>query len=203
MPTNNFNIAPSDGWVQIASAYNFIRVSGFPHTHPYYLYSGASAPSLLATPATGSVIFAGGVPTAGQTVTIGSETYTFRAARALPFEVTIGVDATATGANLVTALGIDSQLVTGVNTTGTVALTSKAKGAAANYTLSENADNTTVSGAAMTGGTDPVQGVLMCHHPFKVNVTASDAALFARVVNNVPNSKNFDGKLRLDVFTIV
>lgn len=93
MPTTNFYVGESDGWVQIATAPAFVRVSGFPHTHPYYLYAGATPPA------------------AG------------------------------------------------------------------------------------------VEGVLMCHHPFKVNVTMTEN-LYARIVNPVPNSNKRDGKIRLDVFTI-
>lgn len=93
MPTVNTSISPSDGWVQIADAPAFVRVSGFPHTHPYYVAAAATTPA----------------------------------------------------ATLI--------------------------------------------------------GVLVCHHPFKVNVTMTEK-LYARVVNPVPNSKNMDGKLRLDVFTI-
>lgn len=109
------------------------------------------------TSATGQVLFTG-IPTAAQTLTIGSEVYTFRAARAVPFEVTIGVDATATGNNLVTALDLDSNLVTGSNVTGMVTLTSQAPGVAGNsIALSETASNTAVSGAFLTGGTEETE----------------------------------------------
>lgn len=123
-----------------------------------------------ATAATGSVIFAG-LPTATQTVLIGSETYTFVALRAAPFEVTIGADATGTGDNLVTALTADSTLVSGINTTGTVALTADAAGFASNYALSTAATNTSVSGATMTGGNDEAPAIAA-----NPNATAVDGA---------------------------
>jgi hypothetical protein len=197
--TSNTYIAPSDGWTQISStvAGLFLRVSGFPHTHPYYLYFGASAPSLQGVRGTGTVTFSG-LPTAGQVVTIGTETYTFRAARALPFEVTIGADATTTGDNFVTAVTTDSQLVTATNSTGTVTLLSKLIGPGGNFTLTENAANTAVSGATMTTGAYPVAGVLMCHKPFVIN-QAFVQPVWARTANPVPNSSTQDGKLRLDV----
>lgn len=195
--TTNYYIAPSDGWVQISStvAGLFLRVSGFPHTHPYNLYFGASAPSLAGVKATGSVVFSG-LPTAGQIVTIGNEVYTFRALRALPFEVTIGADATATGDNLVTALAADSLIVTGANTTGTVALTAIKIGTNGNYTISDNAANT--ASTSMTAGAPPTVGILMCHKPFILN-QAFVQPCWARVVNPVPNSSEQNGKIRLDV----
>lgn len=45
MATNNFSIGPSDGWVQIATAPKFVRVSNYPATQPYYLYAGATSPA--------------------------------------------------------------------------------------------------------------------------------------------------------------
>jgi hypothetical protein len=306
--TENYYIEPSDGWVEIADGYEFIRVSGVPHSHPYYLYGGASAPSLDPTlstgsftfaagggpvdgeyveigdevytfkttavdpfdvelqpvGSTGSIIIAGGVPSDTDTVTIDTETYTFVTSATNPFEVTIGTDEDETGENLASVINTDSQIVAASNTGGTVTITSLGVGASTNYALSESADNTTVSGANMTGGLDndylllapvfanvvnqnsqivhadesagvvtltglvapggyalsaanvtdvtasgtnmstfvaPEEGVLCCHHPFEVNVVSTEK-LFARVVNPVPNSKNRDGTLRIDVFKI-
>lgn len=93
MPTSNYNIGESDGWVQIAAAPTEVRVTGYPHSHPYYLFASAAPP-------TSSDI-----------------------------------------------------------------------------------------------------GILACHHPFQTTNKMTDN-LYARVVNPVPNSKNMDGKLRLDVFVI-
>lgn len=110
---------------------------------------------ISAVAATGSVTFSG-LPIANETVTIGgTEIYTFKAAAAAPFEVTIGADANATGANLATVIGADSILVTGVNAAGVVTLTAISAGASGNsITLAEAATNTTVSGATLTGGED-------------------------------------------------
>lgn len=50
MSTTNYLIKPSDGWVKIAPAgSSFTRVSGYPHTRQYYLYSGNTAPALDGT----------------------------------------------------------------------------------------------------------------------------------------------------------
>ena len=201
MPTNNFYIGESDGWVQIADTPKQIRVSGYPHSHPYYLYAGTSAPSLVGTAATGTITIAGGVPVANQTVTIGSEVYTFKAAAAGPFEVTIGADANATGANLASKINASSTLVNASNLAGAVTVTSKIPGSNYNYALSDTATNVTVSGANMTGGVDAIEGVVICHHPFEFTNPMTEK-LFARIVSPVPTSKRGNGTLRVDVITV-
>jgi hypothetical protein len=200
MPTVNYDIGPQDGWVQVADAPDFVRTSGQPHSHPYYVYAGSAAPSLTAAAATGEVIFAG-LPDPDDTITIGSEVYTLVAAAADPFEVTIGATADETGANLVSTITANSTLVTASNSSGTVTLTAIAVGTQGNYDLSEDAANTTVSGAALTGGAEIVDGVLVCHHPFEVNVTMTEK-LFVRTPNPVNSARRNDGRLRLDVFTV-
>lgn len=94
MPTENIYIGTGDGWVEVASANTEVRVSGFPHSHPYYLWADSAPPT----------------------------------------------------------------------------------------------------------ATD--EGILMCHHPFQTTNPMTDT-LYARIVNPVPNAKNNDGKIRLDIFTIV
>lgn len=201
MPTANTYISPDDGWTQIADSPKFVRVTGYPHTHPYYLAAGSSAPSLVAIAGSGAVTFTTGVPIANETVTIGTEVYTFKAARASAFQVTIGATNLLTAANFLTAITTDSTLVTGTRASGVVTLTSIAVGTQGNYALSEAATNVTVGGAAFTGGVDITAGVLVAHRPFVVNVTMAEK-LYARVVNPVPNSNKMNGKLRLDVFTV-
>jgi phage tail sheath gpL-like len=197
MPTNNYYIAPSDGWVQVADAPSFVRTSGVPHTAQYYLYSGSSAPSQVPTSGSGTVTFSTAVPTAGDTVTIGSETYTFAASRTTAFTVAIGANFTASAQNLKAAIGLDSTLVTASGAGAVITVTSIAAGSQGNLALSKSGTNIAVSGAALTGGTDVTQGILMCHHPFKVNVTMTEK-LFARVVTPQADGQKF----RLDVFTI-
>lgn len=201
MPTANTYIGPSDGWVQIANAPAFVRVTSFPATHPFYLYAGSSAPSLLATAGSGTVTFSTAVPTAGNTVTVGSETYTFRASATLPFEVTIGADFHASATNFTAIVNAQSTLVNAVDVADVVTLTSKAVGTQGNYTLAKVGANIAVSGAAFTGGANVALGILVIHHPFKVNVTMTEK-LYARVVDSVPNSSQLDGKVRMDVFTV-
>ncbi len=200
MPTSNFYIAENSGWVEIANAPTEVRVSGYPHTHPYYLFSGSAAPSLVPASATGTITF-GGLPVADETVTIGSEVYTFKAAAAGPFEVTIGADAAATATNLVAKITASSAIVNASNLSGVVTVTAKIPGTVGNYALSEAATNVTVSGAALTGGADVVEGILVCHYPFQTTNKMTDR-LYARIVNPVPNARVPNGKLRLDVFTI-
>lgn len=196
--TANTYVGPQDGWVQIAAtAATFIRVSGYPHTHPYQLFFGSAAPSLAPVAASGTVTFSTGVPTAGQTVTVGTEVYTFRAAAAAPFEVTIGASNLLTAVNFAAVVNSTSALVAASNAAGVVTLTSIRAGALGNYNLSKTASNVAVSGAALTGGLDIPVGITVVHKPFWLSGLTSQP-LWARVVNPVPNSNRMDGRLRLD-----
>jgi hypothetical protein len=203
MPTANVYIAPSDGWTQIADSPKFIRVSGFPHTHPYYLYAGSAAPANnAAVQASGTLTFATGVPIANETVTIGSEVWTFKASRGAAYQVTIGATNAITAANFVAAVNLDSTVVFASAASNVVTVKPYVAGVSGNsIATTETATNVSWGGALMTGGVDIVEGILVCHHPFKVNVTMAEK-LYARVGNPVPNSNKADGKLRLDVFTI-
>lgn len=199
----NYLISPKDGWVNVApTASKFVRISAFPHTHPYYVSFGSSAPALLGTNGTGTVTFSTGVPTAGNTVTVGTEVYTFRAAASLPFEVTIGSDFHVSATNFTAIVNAQSKLVTASDASDVVTLLAKAVGTQGNLGLSKVGANIAVSGAVLTGGTDAQPGILVCHKPYWMNIT-TDAKMWARVVNPVPNSNNVNGSLRLDVVTIV
>ncbi len=201
--TTNTYIGPNDGWTQVAAtAATFLRVSAYPHTHPFQIYFGASAPSLVPTGGTGTVTFSVGVPTAGQTITIGTEVYTWRASATLPFEVTIGANETAAATNFTAIVNAQSQLVNATRNTLVVTLNTLAKGAGNNIALATTSSNTAVSGATLTASADVVVGATICHKPFWSNVL-SGAAAWVRVVNPVPNSNRRDGKLRIDavIFT--
>lgn len=195
--TANTYVGPQDGWIQIAATATFIRTSGYPFTHPYQLYFGSAAPSLAPVQGSGTVTFSTGVPVAGQTITVGTEVYTWRAAAALPFEVTIGADDTASAVNFTNAVNLFSSIVTATRSTLVVTLTSNTAGALGNYALATTAAHTAVSGAAFTGGAEVVQGITVCHQPFWINQTTSQP-LWARVVSPVPNSNRPDGRLRID-----
>lgn len=201
MPTANIYIAPSDGWVLIATAPKFVRVSGYPHTHPYTLAAGSSPPANAAAAGTGTVTFATGVPTAAQTVTVGTEVWVFAATHVSPFDVVIGGTNLLTASSFASTVNANSQLVTASVAGGVVTLTSKAVGTQGNYNLSTNATNVSVGAAALAGGAARPIGIYMCHKPFWNNVTMTEN-LYARVQNPVPNSSNMDGKLRLDVITV-
>ncbi len=50
--TKSYIVSPSDGWVEIVTGavtpINFLRMSAYPHTHPFEVYVGASAPAATA-----------------------------------------------------------------------------------------------------------------------------------------------------------
>jgi hypothetical protein len=156
----NTYIKPADGWVALTSAaiLEFLRVNHTPHHVPIYLGFGSSAPSLVGTTGTGTVTFSTGVPTAGQTVTIGSETYTFGATRTGPFTVAIAATNLLTATNFTAAVNSDSTVASASDTGGVVTLTSVLLGTVGNVALATNATNVAVSGATLTGGTNPATG---------------------------------------------
>lgn len=47
--TKTYTILPSAGWTQIvtgaATPIDFLRISGDPHTHPFFVFAGATAPA--------------------------------------------------------------------------------------------------------------------------------------------------------------
>ena len=45
MPTTNTYIGPADGWVEVASAPKFVRVSAAPYSHPFYVFAKSTAPA--------------------------------------------------------------------------------------------------------------------------------------------------------------
>lgn len=204
-----FSGQPNDGGTVTLGDTTYTWVQSFDDPGPYDIKIGANQAAseavlteaingraiVPATGSTGSVVFSG-LPTAAQTLLIGSETYTFVASRSAPFEVTIGADATGMGDNLVTAITADSTLVTGVNTTGTVALTSQDTGFATNYALSTAATNVAVSGANMTGGNDQAPAIapnpagLAVDGAGTVTVTIQPAGTLGNSVAMSDNSTN-------------
>lgn len=158
--TSNATLHPQDGWVLLSSnaPTAFLRVEYFPKHIPVHLSWGSSPPSLSGTAGTGTVTFSTGVPTAGQVVTIGSETYTFAATRTVPFTVAIGGTNLITATNFTAAVQADSALVSAADVSGVVTVTSKVKNVAGNYTLTTNGTNVAVSGAVLTGAANPNVG---------------------------------------------
>lgn len=114
-----------------------------------------------AVAASGVVTFSG-TPVANEKLTIGTQEFTFKATRAVAFEITINANNTTQGDNLVTAITADLTNVTAVNSTGTVTITAAVKGAAGNnIALSEAATGTAVSsvtGGKLDGGIDGTVG---------------------------------------------
>ena len=158
--TSNATLHPQDGWVLLSSnaPSAFLRVEFFPAHIPVHLAWGSSPPSQFGTAGTGTVTFSTGVPTAGQTVTIGSETYTFAASRTVPFTVAIGGTNLVTATNFTAAVNADSALVSAADVSGVVTVTSQLATSAGDYAIATNATNVAVSGAAMTGAANANPG---------------------------------------------
>jgi len=135
-----------------------------------------------AVAATGTFTVGTGNAEAGDTVTIGTRVYTFRAVLStgptIVDEILIGVDVTATAANLVAAImgtaGEGSTystgttvntLVTAANAAGVVTLTSIVIGVAGNsVALAEVGTNLTVSGAFLASGANGTVLVADTHY---------------------------------------
>jgi len=100
------------------------------------------------------IITMGGIAVADETFVIGTQTFTWKAARSGTGEVTIGADAPAAVTNIVTAITADITNVTAVDGSGdTVDLTAATKGVAGNaIILTEDSTNMTVDGSGTLGG---------------------------------------------------
>ncbi len=96
-----------------------------------------------------------GVPTADDTITIGTETYTFKASASASTEITIGANASATIDNIVTALNTYSSICTAQKySTTQLLVTYYLVGTAGNsIAFTESADNLTMNGSGTLGGT--------------------------------------------------
>lgn len=123
--------------------------------------------------ATGTITLSVAVPTAGETVVVGGQTYTFRAAPTPPAvllanEVLIGANINASAANLAAAInaGAGAGTVYGAGTVANasvqasvaaavVTVTALVAGSEGNaITLTETGANIAVSGATLSGGSD-------------------------------------------------
>lgn len=140
------------------------------HKHPSVIVPAGSP---INAKAAGGTITVTAQPTDGETVTIGSRTYTFKASlTGAANEIAIGADTNATADNLKRAIndeGIEGTNygagtaihadVTASVSTNIVTVTAKVKGAAGNsISLATNSANITLSGASLAGGVDGTSG---------------------------------------------
>ena len=178
----NVTIHPQDGWVQLsAGVTNFLRVSKFPDHVPVFLYAGSSAPTTNPAAATGSVVFTSGIPVATQTITIGTETWTFAATRTGAYTVAIGGTNLVTATNFAAAVNADSVIVSAADVSGTVTITSIATGPQGNLTISGTAAHTTLT--SMTGGALAQAGYRWACHTTHFD-SASIDKLWGRILQN-------------------
>ena len=104
--------------------------------------------------ATGVITFTG-VGSANETVVIGAETYTMKAAAGGAFEVTIGGTETISMTNLVAEITANSTLLSATSDAGVGTVTALVVGDAGNdYAFTTNVTGATVDAATLTGGVD-------------------------------------------------
>ena len=120
------------------------------------LDTGIATGGVTGVVASGTVVFTG-LPTANDTITVNAVVYTFKASAATATEITIGADATGTASNAASKITLNDTAVSAVPVAGTLTISAANTGEYGNaITLAESADNTTVSGATLTGGIDKV-----------------------------------------------
>lgn len=106
-----------------------------------------------------------GIAVADETFVVGAQTFTWKAARGVTGEVTIGADAPAAVINIVTAITADLTTVTAVDGAGdTVVITAATKGVVGNsIVLTEASTNMAADGTgtlgATTAGVDGTVGI--------------------------------------------
>lgn len=144
-----------------------------------------------AVAANGIVTFTG-TPVANETLTIGTQVYTFKATRAVAGEVTINANNTTQGDNLVTAITADQPEVTAVNAAGAVTITAATKGVAGNLiVLSEAATGTAVTGVTagkLDGGVD---GTVGTKNQVLFDVVSGAGYIFVCIDNNGISDANW------------
>lgn len=119
---------------------------------PYYQLTFQTPVNAVASQGT---ITMAGIAVTGETFAIGTQTFTWKAARSVAGEVTIGADAPAAVTNIVTAITADLATVTAVDGAGdTVVVTAVIKGIVGNsIVFTEASTNMTVNGAGTLGTT--------------------------------------------------
>jgi len=123
-----------------------------------------STPTQTKTPvnavaSAGTVTFTG-TPVEDETLTIGTDVYTFKTSRSVAFEITINANNTTQGDNLDTAIAADATGYTSNNVTGTVTITAAVAGVIGDSIgLATDATGTGVSGTNLENGVDGTVGV--------------------------------------------
>jgi hypothetical protein len=200
MAVANFEITAEDGWVEVTSAgTDFVIIRSNTPSHAFFVADGSSAPSTANTSATGTITVSG-QPTDGDTVTINGVVLTFVTADDPDddYDVEIGTDAEETHDNLIAVINdVLGDVVTAADTSSTViTLTSVVTGPYGNgVSLAEDADNVTVSGSNLTGGTSAPKGFKVQCGEFWCDA-ANTNKYYVRVLENLPQ------KTRIDVFYI-
>lgn len=156
-------------WLDIGDPFTSLSGDGGTFSDACYKYFRFYMNTLTANNAVGTMTFAGGIPVLDDTFTIGTQVFTWKAARGGAGEVTLGADEAACVTNAVVAITADIPgLVTAIDGTGdTVTVTALALGALGNSVVfSESSSNLTMDGAGFLGGTVAGQDPLVAINTF-------------------------------------
>ena len=127
------------------------NLSGNVHGAGYFNVQCCKTVAPVAKAASGTITFAA-VPTANDTITIGSTTATFVASSPSSSQILIGADVEKTIANVL-AFDFGSSVVLSKTDDDEVTVTAASKGTSGNsIALAKSGDDITVSGAALSGG---------------------------------------------------
>lgn len=156
--TTDYNIADTDGWVQVAAASTFLAINANSYGI-WYLATGSSAPDTTDTSATGTLTASANFSD-GETVVIGGETFTFKTTGVATREITIGATLALSLTALAANVNANSSYVGATSDATHLVVTALVPGSGgASITTTETAANASWGGATLSGGDSHIVGL--------------------------------------------